>query len=132
MADVKDELEQRTGLKRRAAEKFLTPIVAAAASAAAGYAVRKGPELFEQRVLPLLRAAAEEAGEATQDLPARAKSVASDAGDVAEKLTERVRAVAGSAGTAERPRKRLSSTELEGRRQSRADGRAKRRASRSK
>ena len=132
MADVKDELERRTVLKRRAAEKFLTPIVAAAASAAAGYAVRKGPELLEQRVLPWLQRAAEEAGEATQDLPARAKSVASDAGDVAEKLTERVRAVAGTPTHTGEPRKRLTSTELERRRQSRADGRAKRRASRSK
>ena len=132
MSDVKDELEQKTGLKRRAAEKFLTPIVAAAASAAAGYAVRKGPELFEQRVLPWLRRAAEEAGEATQDLPTRAKSVASDAGDVAEKLTERVRAVAGNAVQTGAPRTRLTSTELQRRRQSRADGRAKRRASRSK
>lgn len=132
MAEVKDELERKTGLKRRAAEKFLTPIVAAAASAAAGYAVRKGPELFERRVLPWLRRAAEEAGEATQDLPTRAKSVASDAGDVAEKLTERVRAVAGSSAPTGRPRKRLTSAELERRRQSRADGRTKRRASRSK
>jgi|SRR5579862_74501 len=132
MVDVKDERERKTGLKRRAAEKFLTPIVAAAASAAAGYAVRKGPELLEQQVLPWLRRAAEGAGEATQDLPSRAKSAASDAGDVAERLTERVRAVAGGDAPTARPRKHLTSAELERRRRSRADGRAARRSSRSK
>src|SRR5579862_8858480 len=126
MTDIKNELERKTGMKQRAAEKFLAPIVAAAASAAAGYAVRNGPDLLEQKVLPWLRRAAAGAGEATTDLPTRAKSVA---GDVAERLTERVRAVAGGVTQTNGPRKRLSTDELERRRQTRAKSRAGRRTS---
>jgi len=132
MTDIKNELERKTGMKQRAAEKFLAPIVAAAASAAAGYAVRNGPDLLEQKVLPWLRRAAAGAGEATNDLPTRAKSVAADAGDVAERLTERVRAVAGGVTQTNGPRKRLSTDELERRRQTRAKSRAGRRTSRSR
>jgi hypothetical protein len=132
MTDLKDDIEHKAGLKRRAAEKFLAPIVAAAASAAAGYAVKNGPDLFERRLLPWLRRVAAEAGEATNDLPARAKSVAEDAGDVAERLTERVRTVAGGAAHTGAPRKGLSTDELARRRQTRAKSRAGRRTSRSR
>jgi hypothetical protein len=45
----------KQGLTRRLAHKALKPIVASAASAAAGYVATKGPELFERTVAPKLK-----------------------------------------------------------------------------
>jgi len=67
------------GLVRRLAHKALMPVVAAAASAAAGYAAKRGPQLFEERVLPKLKQAAGGATSVAQDAPARVKSMAQEA-----------------------------------------------------
>jgi len=130
------ETSNKPGFKHRMAERFIAPIAAAAASAAAGYALKKGPQLFEETILPWLRHATEGAGEKARELPSRAKSAASDAGDVAESLTDRARAVAAGkqgndgAGSRTRARKSLSSNQLEQRRKAREKGRAQRRRSR--
>jgi hypothetical protein len=73
--------------------KLLMPLVATAASAAAGYAVKKAPELLEEHIGPRLRGAKDDAA----DLPGRAKAAAGSAGDLATGLTDRARAVAGGA-----------------------------------
>jgi hypothetical protein len=44
-----------SGFGKVLAERFLLPLVATLASAAAGYAAKHGPRLFEQKVLPRLR-----------------------------------------------------------------------------
>jgi hypothetical protein len=121
------------GFGRRILEKALLPVVAAAASAAATYAARKGPELFEEKLGPKLRELASEGGDAAQDLPDRAKSAAGDAGDLAERLTDRVTStVGGSAGGSNgddgaRDHPMLSTDELERRRSARQKHRAARR-----
>jgi hypothetical protein len=74
----------------RLAEKLLTPIVAAAASAAAGYVAKKAPEIFERKVQPAMRNAKKSA--ADLEAPSRAKDAA---GDLASGLAERAKAVAG-------------------------------------
>src|SRR5262245_64892288 len=61
-------------LGRRLAHRALMPIVATAASAAAGYVAKKGPDLFEDKVLPKLKQAASGAGSVADDIPSRAKS----------------------------------------------------------
>ena len=108
----------------RLLEKALMPIVATAASAAAGYAAKKAPQLVEDRVVPKFRELAKSAGGAARDLPGKAKSAAGDAGDVAEHLTERVRSVAGS--TARSRRNTVSSSELDRRMKERAKHRSAR------
>ncbi len=135
MAKIKEELTGGSGRGRGRglAARFLAPIVAGAASAAASYAVAKGPELFEKKVLPRLREAMQGAGGAAQDLPSRVKSAAGDAGGVAERLTDRARSVAGTAlhsngeASGGRRRSRIPADELERRRKARAQGRAERR-----
>jgi hypothetical protein len=77
--------------------KLLMPLVATAASAAAGYAAKKAPELLDGRVGPRLRGAKDEAAKSVGDLPGRAKSAAGSAGDLASGLADRARAVAGGA-----------------------------------
>jgi hypothetical protein len=113
--------------------RFLAPIAAGAASAAASYAVAKGPELIAQKVLPRLREAARGAGDATHDLPARLKSAAEEAGELTERLTERARAMSSGtsngSGRSQEARSALSHEQLETRRKTRAEGRARRRSS---
>ena len=105
----------------RLAEKLLMPLVATAASAAAGYAAKKAPEIFEQKVQPTLR---------------NAKKSAGSAGDLAGGLTERAKEVAGGMnplsddtdGAASRPaRTAVDNDELARRRESREERRAARR-----
>ena len=107
----------------RLAKKLLTPIAATAACALAKYAARKAPQLLEEVVLPKLRAAQKGGGSVVQDLPAQARAVAGDVGDLAKELAGRV---SGNDfdGVAQRP---VSQTELERRREARAERRATRR-----
>jgi hypothetical protein len=125
-------MDTSTGSKRgersvgsRLLEKALMPIVATAASAAAGYAAKKAPQLVEDKVVPKVREFAKGAGGAARDLPARAKSAAGDAGDVAEHLTERVKSVAGNPTRTGR-RNTVSSAELDRRMKERAKHRTAR------
>jgi len=74
--------------------KLLMPLVATAVSAAAGYAVKKAPELLEE-FGPRLRGAKDGAAKSVGDLPGRAKTAAGSAGDLATGLSDRARAVAG-------------------------------------
>jgi hypothetical protein len=66
MADTGEQVKEAVGavkrssgesLKSRAAKKVLVPLAASAASAAAAYAAKKGPELFQKKVLPRVREA---------------------------------------------------------------------------
>ncbi len=74
--------------------KLLMPIVATVASAAAGYAAKKAPELLEEHIGPRLRGAKDDVAKSVGDVPTRAKSAAGGAGDLASGLAERARAVA--------------------------------------
>ncbi|MFL5927275.1 MAG: hypothetical protein ACJ77E_10100 [Gaiellaceae bacterium] len=122
---------------RKLAHKALMPIVATAATAVAGYAAKKGPDLFEEKLLPKLKQAAGSAGSAAQEIPSRAKAAAGDAGDITEDLAGRVKDAApggggggqdGDGGGAGRRRNgRLSQTELEQHAKRRAEARAARR-----
>jgi hypothetical protein len=113
--------------------RFLTPIAAAAASAAAGYAVKKAPDFLERKLMPRLKALAGDAEGVTRDLPAKAASVASSAGDVAQDLGERAKSLvtSGTPGGSTNSRRKLSPQELERRRDERARGRAERQKARS-
>jgi hypothetical protein len=113
-------------LTRRLAHKALMPIVATAASAAAGYAAKKGPDVFERRLLPKLKELAGGAGNATAEIPERAKSVAGGAGDLAEGLTQRAKDVVPHRSGGGRDGD-LSPDELERHVKQRAEARAARR-----
>ena len=122
----------RRDLGRKLAHKALMPIVATAASAAAGYAAKKGPDLFEDKVLPKLKQAASRAGSVAEDLPSRAKSVAGDVGDLTSDLTGRVKEAAPSGsssgrGATQRRNGVLSQAELDRHVKRRAEARAARR-----
>jgi hypothetical protein len=108
----------------RMVKSFMTPIAAAAASAAAGYAARKAPAYVEQKVMPKLRSLAGDAGGAAGDLPSKAKSVASGAGDVAQELGERAKSLVTSNGR-RHPQRSLG--EIARRQEQRAKARADRR-----
>ena len=113
--------------KKRLAHKALMPIVATAASAAASYLAKRGPALFEEKILPKLKDAAGTASE----MPARAKEVAGDAGEMAQSLASRAgntvqrNGASGSNGS----NGGLSSGELEKHVKERAEARAARRKS---
>jgi len=128
-SDGTDKDRGRGDLKSRLVKSFMAPIAAAAASAAAGYAAKRAPDFFQQKVLPKLREAAGGAGDVAQHLPDRAKSVASGAGDVAEDLTERVKSFVPIGGTtgSSKSRGAYSAKELENRSKERAKARAQRR-----
>jgi hypothetical protein len=118
------------GVMRGLAVKLLTPLVAAAASAAAGYAAKKGPKLLEETVLPKLRDARGGAGERMHDLPAQARSAAGGATDLAHDLAGRVTGqVDGSSSEGGRSGddSGVGSEELEAKREARAERRAARR-----
>jgi hypothetical protein len=136
------ETSAKGELGRRLAQKALMPIVATAASAAAGYAAKKGPDLFEVKVLPKLKQSAlpklkQAAGGASsvaEDLPSRAKSVVGNVSDLTDEVATRVKEAApGGGGRA--PQRRnggLSPTELERHVKRRAQARAARRKATSK
>ena len=111
---------------RRLAQKALMPIVAAAASAAAGYVARQGPAFFEEKVLPKLKELADGLGETASHAPAKAKQAVEGAGDLAEGLTAHAKNVASGNGSR---RDGMSSDELERHVQERAQARAARRES---
>ena len=123
-------------LGRKLAHKALMPIVATAASAAAGYAAKKGPDLFEDKVLPKLKQAASGAGSVAEDLPSRAKSVAGGVGDLTSELTGRLKEAApggsGGGGGAQRRKRGLSQADLDRHVKRRAEARAARRKTTSK
>ena len=129
------ETTTKGDLGRRLAHKALMPIVATAASAAAGYAAKKGPALFEEKVLPKLKEAASGAGSAAEDIPSRAKSVAGNVGELTDELTSRVKEAAPGAGGGGGPQRRnggLSEAELQRHMKRRAQARAARRKATSK
>jgi hypothetical protein len=95
--NAKTESKNGRDVAGRLLQKALMPIVATAASAAATYAAKKGPELFEEKLGPKMRELVNGGAGSVSGLPGKARAAAGDAGDVAEKLTERVRSVAGSA-----------------------------------
>src|SRR3954449_3579652 len=135
MADTSHSTKGDLG--RKLAHKALMPIVATAASAAAGYAAKKGPDLFEQKLLPKLKQAASGASSSAEGIPSRAKSAVANAGDLTEDLAGRVKDAApggggGGArgdggGHARRANGGLSQTELETHLKRRAEARAARR-----
>jgi hypothetical protein len=128
----------------RLAGKVLMPIVATVASAAAGYAAKKAPELLEDKILPGLKKAKDGAGSAAGNVPSQARSVAGGAGDLASGLADRAKAVAGGAlpwgddqgsdgnGATSRSGGSLSNKELVQKRAERAEHRARRRQKRSR
>jgi hypothetical protein len=135
--DAKSQTKKGGDVAGRLLQKLLMPIVATAASAAATYAAKKGPELFDSHLKPKLRELANGAGGAAHDLPDRAKAAAGGAGDVAEKLADRARSVAGGAAktagdtvrsaTGSNGHKPLSTRELDRRVNERGRARAARR-----
>src|SRR3954452_15983027 len=117
---------------KRLAHKALMPIVATAASAAAGYVAKKGPSFFERTVMPKLKELGTSAGGMSAAVPAKAKDAAGGVGDLAEGLTSRAKEVVtggtdggtdGSAGNG------LSQDELERNVRQRAEARGARRKS---
>src|SRR4051794_24055133 len=120
------ETSTKNGFVRRLAHKALMPVVAAAASAAAGYAAKKGPQLVEERVLPKLKEAAGRAASTAGDAPAQAKSAAGSVGDLAGDLGDRARAAVGGEPTRSR-RRTLSQSDLDRHVKRRAQARSSRR-----
>jgi hypothetical protein len=119
--------------KRRIAEKALTPIVAAGASAAATYVARKGPGFVEDTLLPRLKEAAQGVGGAAEKLPEKlpekARAAVSSGGELAEQLTGKARDVVGAGGaesTDDGSSGTLSQDELSRRSEERARHRAQR------
>jgi hypothetical protein len=113
---------------KRLAHKALMPIVATAASAAAGYVAKKGPSFFEEKVLPKLKEVTSGAGNVASDIPSRAKQAVGGAGDLAEGLTSRAKDTVGVSGNGHR-NGGLSQDELERNHKERAEARAARRKS---
>jgi hypothetical protein len=123
-----DRRQDRSSFKSTLVSRFLTPIAAAAASAAAGYAAKKAPDFFERKLLPRLRSLAGDAGNVTQDLPARAASVASSAGDMAQELGDKAKSlVTSGTPSSSGSSRRRSLNEIEKRRDERTRSRAARR-----
>jgi hypothetical protein len=117
-------MEGSMSVKRRVAEKALMPIVAAGASAAAGYVVKNGPGFVEDTLLPKVREGAKGAGGVAEKLP--------DLTDkLPEQLTQKARDVTGLGGDeSDRSSSNtgsLSADELSQRVERRAKHRAKRR-----
>ncbi|HZU20825.1 MAG TPA: hypothetical protein VE982_06375 [Gaiellaceae bacterium] len=126
--DVKPQSKKGGDVASRLLQKMLMPIVAGAASAAATYVAKKGPQLLDDKVVPKVRELLDGAGGAAHDLPSKARAAAGGAGDVAERLTERARSVAGGVvGTDGHHGGDVSPKELEDRLRRRAKSRAARR-----
>jgi hypothetical protein len=116
--------------KKRITETLLAPVIAAGASLAARYAVKKGPELVENTLLPWLRQATDGAGGVVEKVPDLARSAVSSGGDLAEKLTDRARDVTGGGGSesgGSSRSQRLSREQLSERSEDRAKRREQRR-----
>jgi hypothetical protein len=114
-------MAETASAKRRVTEKLLTPIVAAGASAAAGYVAKKGPSFVENTVLPRLKDA---------ELPEKARNVVSGGGELAEQLTDKAHDVVGGGETSDETgggSGQLSQDKLSQRREERARHRAQRR-----
>jgi hypothetical protein len=124
--DAQAQTKKGGDVAGRLLQKMLMPVVATAASAAATYAAKKGPEVIGEKVMPKVRELMHGAGGATQDLPSKAKAAAGGAGDVAERLTERARSVAGAASNG-RSSDSVSPKELERRVRDRERARTERR-----
>ncbi len=126
-------MAETASAKRRVTEKLLTPLVAAGASAAAGYVAKKGPGFVENTVLPRLKEAAQGAGDVAEKLPEKARAAASSGGELAEQLTDKARDVGGagdggtSSGESRETSGTLSAEELSRRGDERARHRAQRR-----
>ena len=124
--------DEKGGFGRRIAHQALMPVVAAAASAAAGLVAKKGPDFLEKVVLPKLKETTSGAGGAAESLPSRAKSAVGSVGDLAGDLTDRAKGVVGKAngsnggGRTPSLARRISPDEL----QDNIDERAKARAAR--
>jgi hypothetical protein len=122
-----------TSAKRRIAEKALTPLVAAGASAAATYVAKKGPGFVENTVLPRLKEVAQGAGDVAEKLPEKARAAAGSGGELAEQLTDKARDVVGVGGGGNQETgdggsgETLSQEELARRGEERARNRAQRR-----
>ena len=120
-------------LGKKLAQKALMPVVATAASAVAGIVAKKGPDFFEQTVLPRLKNMADGAGRAAQSAPTRATSAVGNVGDLASDLTDRAKGVVGMGGGATkttngtRRSDGISPDELERHIEERAQARAERR-----
>jgi len=95
--DTKKNAPKPKDVAGRLIVKLLMPLVATVASAAAGYAAKKGPEFLEEHIGPRLRGAKDGASKSVGDLSGRAKSAAGSGGDLASGLADRARAVAGGA-----------------------------------
>ena len=54
MSEPGEQQQQSSGFGRTVAKKALAPVVATAATAATGYAVRKGTQLWQDKVAPKL------------------------------------------------------------------------------
>jgi hypothetical protein len=76
----------------------MAPLIAAGASVATRYVVKKGPEFVEGTVLPWLHEATQ-AGGTAEKLQGTARSAVSTGGDLAGQLTERARDVTGIGGS---------------------------------
>jgi hypothetical protein len=109
--------------KRAVGKAVMAPLVAAGASLATRYVVKKGPEFVEETFLPWLRETAQGAG-----VTDKARSAMSSGSDLAEQLTDRARDVTGTDGGDGNGAGGLSQDELS----SRSEERAKRRAQRRK
>jgi hypothetical protein len=122
-------MEGSASTKRRVPELLLLPLLAAGASVAASYVVKKGPAFVEDTLLPRLRDASQGAGGVAEKLPQQARSAVSSGGELAEQLTDKARDVVGgdtgtsSAGSS----RRLSQDEVSRRSDERAKHRAQRR-----
>jgi hypothetical protein len=113
---------------RKLAHKALMPIVATAASAAAGYVAKKGPDLLEEKVLPKLKQGASDASSVAEDLPTQAKSAPGKVDGITDDVTSRAKEAAPvSSGGRHGSNGGLSSAELERHLKSRAEARAARR-----
>src|SRR5579884_3948705 len=107
--DVKPQSKKGGDVASRLLQKMLMPIVAGAASAAATYVAKKGPQLLDDKVVPKVRELLDGAGGAAR-------------------LTERARSVAGGVvGTDGHHGGDVSPKELEDRLRRRAKSRAARR-----
>jgi hypothetical protein len=118
-------------LGRRIAQKALMPVVATAASAVAGYVAKKGPDFFEQTVLPKLKEARNGAGGVAEAQPSRAKSAVGSVGDLAGDLTDRAKHVVGGNDQPKRDES-ISQADLKRHIEERANARAERRKSASR
>jgi hypothetical protein len=112
------------GVAGRLTKKLLAPIVATAANALASYAAKNAPRILEETILPKLREARQSADGVVHDLPAQARGAAQSAADLSHDLAARVSGGEGEPSTRSGP---FTNTQLEKRREARADRRARRR-----